>query len=218
MRIVALILVVIGAHMGYRGAVILGGALQDGGNLSSGPEGLMYLLLAAVLLLAASLVRRLELFTTTPARTVNMHEHNHVAPPEEAIPATAGGPTARSFSGITSPAPRPPASASAGHSGRTILVDFDLQRVRHNHWESKGRSATDEEVRVWLMSVGFIPTPDGWLGDEANLQQFGRDEIIRCRSIARSNNQLEETRRRQVEQVMRQRAAESAGSSPRPRS
>ena len=201
MRVIALILVVVAAHIGYRGAMTLGSSLQDGGNLASGPEGLIYLLLAGALLLAASLIHRLQLFSITPARTVNMNEHNHVPPPDDVIVS----PPPAAFSGITSPATSSSRqSKSSEGGGRTFLVDFDIEQIRLGRWEAKGRKGTDEDVRVWLMSLGYIPTPDGWLGDDTNLAQFERNEIVRCRSIARSNSQLEESRRRQVRQTIKQ--------------
>lgn len=206
MRIVALMLVIAAGHFGWRGAVTLGSSLQDRAQLSQGPEGLMYVLLAGALLLAASIVHRLQLFTTVPSRSAGVHDLGHHGPSQNDAPA------APAFSGIHMPAPRTanpsgessdsPKPAKPG-GGRTFLIDFDIDQIR-SRWEAQNRTATDEEVRVWLISLGYIPTPDGWLGDEDNLDQFDRSEILRCRSIARTNNQLEESRRRQIEQTMRQ--------------
>jgi hypothetical protein len=206
MRIVALMLVIVAGHFGWRGAVILGSSLQDQEQLGNGPEGLMYLLLAGALLMAASIVHRLQLFTTVPSRSANVHDHAHHAA------SSAEAPAEPAFSGIHMPTPRnaKPGDESNGSPapakpspGRTFLIDFNIDQIR-SRWEAQNRTATDEEVRVWLISLGYIPTPDGWLGDEDNLDQFDRSEILRCRSIARTNNQLEESRRRQIEQTMRQ--------------
>ncbi len=193
MRIVAIILLVVACHLAYRGAVILGSAVQDGGDLSVGPEAVMYLLLAASLAIAASFIYKLQLFSTVPTRTAQMDEHNHVAPPADVIAAPRTTQTEHTLEG-----------EAGSSSGRTCLIEFDIEQLRINRWELKGRSASGEEVRAWLTSLGFIPTPDGWLGDDTNLDQFTRTEITRCRSIARANTDLEDARRVELRRAMQQ--------------
>jgi hypothetical protein len=70
-------------------------------------------------------------------------------------------------------------------TNHTYRVTIDIHRIQANVFACEGGRLSDQTVRTWLRSVGFIPEPGAhtWVADAETLHRLDKSEIVRAERI-----------------------------------